>query len=180
MLNLMIVGCMIFKQISISISIFILSICSSYAKYSVSNSGKEQIKKYEICKLTAYWDSNGYSIGYGHHSKSVKKGQKITKAQANKYFNEDIKDVNESINRLVKDLNPKLKLSQAFIDGLGDLIYNCGEGGVQKSEFWKRMKNCRPGNKNDYKFSIAAVKNCRVSCKGHIKRRYETHVRMLS
>lgn len=163
------------------ITIFIFSflfINFSYS-YSISAQGKENIKKYESCQLTAYWDSNGYSIGYGHHSKDVKKGMKISKKQANKYFDQDIKKTSESVNRLIKELNPKIKLSQGFIDGLHDLVYNCGEQGVRTSEFWNRMKRCRPGNKNDIQYSIAAVKQCRINTKGHVQRRYEIHKLML-
>ena len=38
-----------------------------------------------------WWNTkgNGYSIGWGHHSKDVYKGMKISQIQANKYFDED-------------------------------------------------------------------------------------------
>lgn len=147
--------------------------------YSMSMVGKNFIKKHENCVLTSYWDSNGYSIGYGHHGKDVKKNMKISQKQADKYFYNDIKSVNESINRLVSELNPKLNLSQKFIDGLGDLIYNCGENGVRQSDFFNRLKRCRPNNKNDINYTIAAVKTCRVSCPGHKTRRKETAIMML-
>lgn len=154
-------------------------ICSFSFGYSISNKGLEYIKKYEKCSLTAYWDSNGYSIGYGHHGKDVKRGMKISKSQADKYFREDIKWVNEAINRLLNSLPVKHKFSQNFIDGLGDLIYNCGEGGVCNSEFYKRLKNCRKNNKNDMNFTIAAIKNMKITSPGHIERRYNTHKNML-
>ena len=59
--------------------------------YTISSKGKRFIKNQETCVLTAYWDSNGYSIGWGHHGSAVKKGMKISKAQADKFFNKDIK-----------------------------------------------------------------------------------------
>ena len=41
-----------------------------------------QIKKFEACALTAYQDSVGmWTIGYGHTA-GVKKGDKITRYQA--------------------------------------------------------------------------------------------------
>lgn len=162
----------------ITIILFSLSIINCFA-YGISNVGKESIKKYETCQLTAYWDSDGYSIGYGHHSKEVKKGQKISQSKANYYFNKDIEQVNISINRLINELPVKHKFSQSFIDGLGDLIYNCGEYGVKSSEFYKRLMRCRKNNRKDLEFSIAAVKNCRISSKGHIERRYNTYKMML-
>lgn len=162
------------------ILIFVFIIFSTIANaYNLSNFGKENIKKNESCQLTAYWDSNGWSIGYGHHSKEVKKGQKISQSKANYYFNKDIEWVNISINRLINELPVKHNFSQSFIDGLGDLIYNCGEYGVKSSEFYKRLQKCRKNNRKDLEFSIVAVKNCRISSKGHIERRYNTYKMML-
>lgn len=165
--------------------LYILAISTScFANsYRISNVGKAFIQDKEKCELTAYWDSNGYSIGYGHHAKDVKKGQRISHAQAIKFFNEDIKTVEASVNRILSSLPYKYKFSQSFIDGLCSFVYNAGEGGVKNSEFYKRLKKCRVKNgvmnKNDYEFTIAAVKNSRISCKGHVSRRYDEHMLML-
>ena len=51
--------------------LFMISI-STFA-YTISGKGKRFIKNKETCVLTAYWDSNGYSIGWGHHGSDVKK-----------------------------------------------------------------------------------------------------------
>lgn len=153
---------------------------NGFAKYQISNYGKEYIKSYEKCVLTAYWDSNGYSIGYGHHGSDVKKNMVITKSKANAFFNEDIKWVNSAINRLIDNLPVKHNFSQGFIDGLGDLIYNCGEQGVIDSEFYNRLKRCRKNNQNDLNFTIAAVKTMKIKFKGNIRRRYTTHKMMLN
>ena len=151
--------------------------------YTISNNGKEFIKNKENCSLTAYWDSNGYSIGWGHHGKDVKKNMRISKVQAHKYFNKDIKLIEAAANRIIKSLPYKYKFSQNFFDGLCSLVYNAGENGVMKSEFYKRLKNCRVKrgriNSNDLNFSIAGVKTSRISCKGHISRRYDEHKLML-
>lgn len=165
---------------TINIFLFLFIVCFKYSfAYEVSNNGKKLIKEYEKCSLIAYWDSNGYSIGYGHHKKYVRKGMKISKKQAEELFNKDIYEVNKSINRLIGSLPVKHKFSQNFIDGLGDLIYNCGESGVKNSEFYNRLKRCRKNNKSDLEFTIAAVKNLRCKDKGNKIRRYNTHKLML-
>lgn len=152
--------------------------------YTISGKGKRFIKNKETCVLTAYWDSNGYSIGWGHHGSDVKKGMKISKAQADKFFNKDIKEIEASANRLLKLLPYKYAFSQNFFDGLCSFVYNCGENGVQKSEFYKRLKRCRVRNgvinKNDLNYSIASVKTSRISAPGHKSRRYDEHKLMLS
>lgn len=163
---------------------FILSILVSTNIFSnnihISSAGKRNIMKNENCSLTAYWDSNGWSIGYGHHGKDVKKGMKISKAKAIHLFNQDIKRFDKSVERLINDLPIKHKFSQNFIDGLYDLVYNCGEEGVRQSTFYKRLKACRKNNKNDMNFAIAAVRDCRISAPGHKERRYNTQILMLT
>lgn len=165
-------------------TIFLSVLSSAIFGQSLSKIGKEHIKDHEKCVLTAYWDSNGYSIGYGHHSSDVKKDMKISKSQANDYFNKDIKTVEESAKRIIKSLPYNYTFSQGFFDGLCDLIYNCGEGGVRSSVFYKRLQNCRVNkgimNESDYNFTIAAVKTCRISCEGHKTRRYKTYKMMLN
>lgn len=161
--------------------LIISAVCQAY---TISENGKQFIKDHEQCSLTAYWDSNGYSIGYGHHTKEVHKGMKITKAQANRYFNEDIKKVEEAANRIINSLPYKYKFSQGFFDGLCSFVYNCGEGGAKNSEFYERLKRCRVKNgvmnEADLNFTIAAIKSSKISAKGHISRRYNEHKIMLS
>ena len=157
---------------------------SSLHAYTISNKGKRFIKDQETCVLTAYWDSNGYSIGWGHHGSDVKKNMRISKAQANKYFNKDIKKIENIANKLINNLPYKYKFSQGFFDGLCSLVYNAGEYGVHKSEFYKRLKRCRVRNgkinKNDLNYSIAGVKTSRISAPGHKYRRYDEHKLMLN
>ena len=165
------------------ISLFLVSAIKGFS-YSISSNGKQFIKVKENCSLTAYWDSDGYSIGWGHHGKDVKKGMKISKTQANKYFNEDIKKIEKSANHLIEQLPYSYKFSQSFFDGLCSLVYNTGEGGVLKSEFYQRLKKCRVKNgkinKGDLNYSIAGVKTSRIFCKGHVSRRYDEHKLMLN
>ena len=147
--------------------------------YVLSDTGAEHIKSFEKCSLTSYWDSNGYSIGYGHHGKDVKKNQKISQGQAEKLFFEDVKEAQDGANRLIASLPYKYKFNQRFYDGLCDLVYNCGESGVRQSEFYKRLRRCSVKNgimnKSDYEYTLSAVKTCRISCDGHKTRRKATH-----
>lgn len=158
--------------------------CLNISGYSISESGKKHIQAYEKLSLSAYKDGGGYSIGWGHHLLPGESYKHISFKKANQLFKEDIQKTNNAINRLLKRFDGKVRFSQAFIDGLGDLVYNCGEAGVMKSDFYKRLCNCRVKdkkiNENDLNFTIAAVKTMCISCEAHISRRYETHKRMLS
>lgn len=173
-------------KIKIFTILALMLICSMGAigkTYRISNKGKEFIKQQETCVLTAYWDANGYSIGWGHHGKDVKKNMRISKWQAHIYFNKDIKVIEDAANRIINSLPYKYNFSQNFFDGLCSLVYNCGEGGVKKSNFYSRLKSCRVKNgrinNNDFAYSVAGVKNCRISAPGHKDRRYAEHKLML-
>ena len=175
------------KKILTVFILFVTCVINVYS-YTVSDKGKKQIMLRESCKLTLYKDNTGYSIGYGHRIKRGENYKKISKAKAEQLFKEDIKNVEASINRILKNI--KFKPTQNFIDGLADLVYNCGEGGVKKSEFYKRLSKCRVKNgkvnKNDLNYSVAAVKTMRLPSsktglkEGISKRRHETHKQMLS
>ena len=152
--------------------------------YQISTSGKNFIKKHETCKLTAYWDSNGYSIGWGHHAKDVHKGMKISQAQANKYFDKDIKEVEKAANRIINSLPYKYRFSQNFFDSLCSLVYNCGEGGVKSTKFYQRLKACRVKNgkmnQSDFAYTVSAVKTSKISAPGHKERRMNEFKLMIS
>lgn len=167
------------KCISLLIGIFV---SVNVFSYSMSFSGQMFTKGYEKCKLTAYWDGNGYTIGWGHHLLKGENYRKISQNKANELFKKDIKKTNASINRLLKPFDGKVKFKQGFINGLGDLIYNCGEGGVKNSTFFKRLMKCRINNgkfnKKDFDYALSAVKSCKISAKGHIERRLQTYKMM--
>lgn len=158
-------------------------------RYTLSKTGKDFIKLQETCVLHAYNDPDPKrrSVGWGHQIQPGEKLEHITQKKADELFDKDIEWVNDAINRLIKQQDRRFIYSQGFIDGLGSLIYNCGERGVTLTEFWNRWSRCRydkntPGfiNKNDLNFTIAAVKTSRISATGHIERRYDEHKLMLN
>ena len=158
-------------------------------KYRMSKAGLEFIKSQETCVLHAYNDPDPKrrSVGWGHQIQPGEKLEHITRAKADELFEKDIEWVNDAINRLISQNDKRFIYTQGFIDGLGSLIYNCGERGVTKTEFWRRWQACRydklqPGyiNKNDFNYAIAGVKTSRISAPGHVERRYEEHKLMLN
>lgn len=147
-----------------------------FAAYKVSPQGELFIKRNEGLSLKAYRDAGGWSIGYGHHSKSVRPGQVISKTQAERYFAEDMVIINNAINKLLA--GKPHKFSQKFIDGLGDLLFNCGENSVRRSKFYARLGRCR--NDKDLKYVCAAVRSHAVRATGHVERRKKTLAMMIS
>ncbi len=157
-------------------------------RYKLSKKGKNFIKKHETCVLHAYNDPDPKrrSVGWGHQIQPGENLEHITKAKADELFEKDVEWVNDAINRLIAQQDNRFTYSQGFIDGLGSLIYNCGERGVTLTEFWARWKKCRYDasspeyiNRNDWNYTIAAVKTSRISAPGHVERRYNEHMLML-
>lgn len=162
---------------------------SSYKNAEISSDGIELIKQFESCRLTAYKlkGEKYYTIGYGH---VIYPGDntpmRISRKQANRLLRKDIKKYNAALQHMLSELDHRFKFTQSFIDGLGSLVYNCGPDGVKKTNFWKRMKQCRfdknTNNINiaDLKFAIAAVKTANISRlykTGHTyRRKIETRV----
>ena len=90
---------------------------------NISDHGLQLLKSFEGCRLTAYWDIKGYSIGYGHFG--VDKDTVITQAQADAYLREDIAKYENAVNSLGYDL------TQGQFDALVDFSYNCGIGNLK-------------------------------------------------
>lgn len=86
-----------------------------------SNGGISLIKSMEGCRLTAYWDVNGYSIGYGHHS-GVNKGDTITALEAETLLINDLEVYEREVNRASAVYN----WTQNEFDALVSFAYNIG------------------------------------------------------
>ena len=94
----------------------------------VSDRGLELIKTFEGCSLTAFWDVNGYAIGYGHHG-NVEAWDTITQEQADEILKEDLAGSYEpSVNKYDNDYN----FNQNEFDALVSFCYNCGAGNLRE------------------------------------------------
>ena len=93
----------------------------------INSKGIALIKRFEGCKLTAYWDVNGYSIGYGHHT-GVNKGDKITQAQADKFLEEDLNKYEKAVIVYLDRYN----FNENQFSALVSFAYNCGTGNLSQ------------------------------------------------
>lgn len=168
-------------------SVVVLLAIPAHAQYKVSLKGKQFIQRVEKCSLERYWDNGAWSIGYGHRMPAgTKQYKKITKAHAIKLLESDLNDAERVANSIVKEL--RWAPTQSFFDGLVSVIYNCGAGGIYKTDFYKRIKRCRLSsadkvNKQDLHFAVAAIKTARIPAGGYAggvkARRYAEHKMML-
>lgn len=97
--------------------------------------GQNLIKKFESCKLTAYKADKSekyYTIGWGHYGSDVKKGMKISKATAEKLFDNDIKYFECCVNSCLK-----VKVTQSMFNALVSFTYNVGLSAFKNSTLLK-------------------------------------------
>ena len=121
----------------------------------ISGNGIKLIKELEGCRLQAYDDYTGkpvkaggtvkgtLTIGVGHTGKDVFKGQIITQEQATELLKNDIKNVEKTINEVVK-----APLTQNQYDALCSFVFNIGTGAFRGSTMLKLI--------NQNKFAQAA------------------------
>jgi len=99
-----------------------------------SNEGIEFIKRHESLRLHAYKDAVGvWTIGYGHTS-TAKPGMVITEEEAEKLLIQNLKAVEDEINRYL------LPLKQHQFDSLASFVFNVGVGAFRKSTLLKLLK----------------------------------------
>lgn len=84
---------------------------------------KQLIKSFEGCRLTAYRCPSGVlTIGFGHTGKDVTSGKRISQAEADRLFDDDIR----KFAALVAPVFAGVQLTGNQFDALVSLSYNIG------------------------------------------------------
>ena len=105
----------------------------------VSEQGKDFIKSWEKCRLTAYLDSVGvWTIGWGRTT-MVHKGDTCTQEQADEWFEEEIDAFANKVQALIYG-----EVCQNEFDALCSLAYNIGVAALGRSTLMKKL------NQKDY------------------------------
>ena len=118
--------------------------------------GKDNLKLVNFLKDSEGYRDKGYAatdderergiitVGYGSTGRGIKEGQKITKAQADKFLKEDIETARKSVKKLVK---VPLNINQE--NALISLLFNVGEDSFSKS---KALKALNAGNIDEFAY----------------------------
>ncbi|MDE2096396.1 MAG: lysozyme [Patescibacteria group bacterium] len=88
-----------------------------------NDAGLALIKRFEGCRLTAYPDAGGYSIGWGHHAPNIAQGMTWTQQEADAQLVADISEVESEMAHMIG-----ADLSDNQWSALVDLFYNVGAG----------------------------------------------------
>lgn len=103
----------------------------------------------------AYWDVNGYAIGYGNHyykdGSAVKQGDTITKSAA-----DDLQRF--YVRQFAKEIEPSIKvdINDHQMAALISLAYNCGSG-VRNYELFKLINAKAPADQIEEQYKKTCV-----------------------
>jgi len=108
-----------------------------------SQRGIDLIKAHEGFRTKAYLDPGSqdgkpWTIGYGH-TKGVKEGDIITKAQATEFLRQDVKEAESHVNKKVT-----VPLNQGQFNALVSFVFNVGRGAFSRSTMLRKL------NASDY------------------------------
>ncbi len=131
-----------------------------------SSKGIEFIKKHEGFRARAYQCPAGvWTIGYGH-TRGVKSGDVIDKAQGERFLIQDVQTAEQEVN------SHGLIINQNQFDALVSFVFNVGVGNFSRSTLLRKLKV----NSNDatisYEFSRWKYAGGKV-LPGLVKRRKE-------
>lgn len=105
----------------------------------VNKAGLDLIKSFEGLELKAYQDSVGvWTIGYGH-TEGVKRGDVITRVEAERIFEEDINKFAASVESLIHHA-----VTENQFAALVSLAFNVGIGNFTKSTLLKMVNSGHP------------------------------------
>lgn len=108
------------------------------------------IKKYESVRLEAYCCPAGvWTIGWGH-TNGVRKGERITRQQAEMLLLEDVTDLYVSLNALQRESHVWLTDNQRA--ALVSFAYNVGFRALRRSTLWREITvdTCDPAIRKEF------------------------------
>lgn len=136
----------------------------------INAAGLKLVQKFEGLKLDAYLCPAGiWTIGYGH-TKSVKKGNKITADEANNLLAQDLAECGAQIQKYVR-----VPLHDNQFAALASFVFNAGLGSLLASTLLKRLNNgdydCVPSELSRWVKAKNPKTGKKVTLPGLVKRR---------
>ena len=132
--------------------------------FKASDTLMSKLIEFEGCRLTAYRCPAGvWTIGIGH-TRGVKKGQRITEAQALQLLKGDLLPCEQSVNNL------KVCKTQGEFDALVDFTFNLGAAALAKSTLLAKIRMGASEMEIRKEFSRWVYAN-KVKLAGLVKRR---------
>lgn len=106
------------------------------ADLRVTSDGLQAIRKHESFSPKAYWDVNGWAVGYGQHDPSFTENTTVTREEAERLLENHVAGVEATI----KSVLPDVPLTPLQFDALVSFVYNVGSSAFQHSELAAKLK----------------------------------------
>nr|WP_042675308.1 lysozyme [Methylobacterium sp. B34] len=117
----------------------------------INAAGLAIVKEFEGLRLDAYPDpgtgGDPWTVGYGHTGPEVRRGLKITKAQADEYLKKDLEKFERHVAQMVQ-----VEITDNMFSALVSLCYNIGPGNLGKSTLIRSL-NVEDFNRAQAEFS---------------------------
>jgi lysozyme len=136
----------------------------------INSAGIKLVQKFEGLKLEAYLCPAGvWTIGYGH-TKGVKKGDKITQAEADSLLSQDLSQFGEHVEKHVR-----VPLHDNQFAALTSFAFNAGVGSLTSSTLLRRLNrgdyDCVPSELSKWVKATNPKTGKKVALPGLVKRR---------
>jgi lysozyme len=100
----------------------------------IDATGLDKLRALELCRLRAYWDRNGWALGYGQHSIYIDANSTCTKEQAERWFEETTRNISVRLSELIK-----VPVNQGQFNALVIFTYNVGCNAFTGSHLLQRL-----------------------------------------
>ena len=156
---------------------------------TTSKDAKDFIKQHERLRLSAYTlgdkigGKKAITIGYGHakpyDQSKYKVGDKISRAEAERLFEEDVKRKEEGVKRIFrqwKEQGIDIKITQGMFDSMVSMAFNMGISGLRRSDVIQEVK------KGDFHAALEKIPNERIGEKfsSGLKKRREAEAELFA
>lgn len=133
---------------------------------AINERGLAVIRRHEGLRLKSYYLAGQWLIGYGHAG-TAKQDMVITREEAERLLERDVKDAEEAVRRLVA-----VPLNENEYSALVSLAYNMGPAAFARTEVLRRLNNGdRRAAADAFLYLISAdIKGERIAL-GALKRR---------
>lgn len=143
------------------------SLNGANAWLAINEKGLDVIRKSEGLRLDAYYLAGQWLIGYGHAG-TAREGMTITADEADRLLEDDVKDAEEAVRRLVA-----ARINENEFSALVSLAYNMGPASFARTEALRRLNaGDRKGAADAFRYLVAAdINGERVILDALVRRR---------
>jgi GH24 family phage-related lysozyme (muramidase) len=103
---------------------------------TIDDNGLSHLEAFETCSLTAYWDANGWALGYGQHNPTFNEQSICTLDQAKEWIQKTTDAISNRLSELIT-----VNLNQGQFNAMVIFAYNIGVNAFACSHLLSRLNS---------------------------------------